>query len=223
MDEKDKYYQILGLNPGASEEEIKEAYRDLVTVWHPDRFSNNSRLRHKANEKIMDINIAYENLKSGFARETSTTSDGKSHVRSQPPPHNPPHRSEEKQQTETSDNLHTGSRPPQKEPPGGVRSWLTAAIVGGMAVVILFFFILFLTFYRQPTRATDYTETASAISSSFPLEQPTSTGTANLHCTSQYTSRRSTSPGNREVKGSFGKYPTGKSSKGYYPVHVLLC
>ena len=72
----DKYYQILGLNPGASEEEIKEAYRDLVNVWHPDRFSNNPRLRHKANQRMKEINMAYEKLKSCFAGETSTTSGG---------------------------------------------------------------------------------------------------------------------------------------------------
>ena len=55
MNEMDKYYQILGLNPGASEEEIKQAYKDLVNVWHPDRFSNNSRLKEKANEKLREI------------------------------------------------------------------------------------------------------------------------------------------------------------------------
>ncbi|HMK74867.1 MAG TPA: DnaJ domain-containing protein, partial [Thermodesulfobacteriota bacterium] len=43
----DKYYQILGLTPEASEEEIKQAYRDLVNVWHPDRFPYNQRLKKK--------------------------------------------------------------------------------------------------------------------------------------------------------------------------------
>ncbi|MGD0917795.1 MAG: J domain-containing protein, partial [Thermodesulfobacteriota bacterium] len=37
MSEMDKYHQIMGLNPGASEKEIVEAYKDLVKVWHPDR------------------------------------------------------------------------------------------------------------------------------------------------------------------------------------------
>lgn len=67
MSEMDKYYQILGLNPGASEEEIKQAYKDLVNVWHPDRFPNNQRLREKANEKLKEINEAYEKLKSYIA------------------------------------------------------------------------------------------------------------------------------------------------------------
>jgi hypothetical protein len=60
----DKYYQILGLNSEASEEEIKQAYRDLVNVWHPDRFPHSQRLREKAHERLIEINVAYENLKS---------------------------------------------------------------------------------------------------------------------------------------------------------------
>lgn len=63
----DKYYQILGLNSEASEEEIKQAYRDLVNVWHPDRFPYNQRLRKKAHEKLIEINVAYENLRSCIA------------------------------------------------------------------------------------------------------------------------------------------------------------
>jgi hypothetical protein len=66
----DKYYQILGLTPGASKEEIKQAYKDLVKVWHPDRFPNHQRLRNKANKKIKEINIAYESLKSYIAQNS---------------------------------------------------------------------------------------------------------------------------------------------------------
>lgn len=66
----DKYYRILGLNSEASGEEIKQAYRDLVNVWHPDRFPYSQRLRKKANEKLREINVAYENLKSCIAENS---------------------------------------------------------------------------------------------------------------------------------------------------------
>jgi len=68
--EIDEYYRILGLNPEASEEEIKQAYRDLVNVWHPDRFPHNQRLRKKANDKLREINIAYENLRARTAGDS---------------------------------------------------------------------------------------------------------------------------------------------------------
>ena len=67
MSDIDKYYQILGLNPGASEEEIKQEYKDLVNVWHPDRFINNPHLQEKANEKLKEINLAYKTLKAYIA------------------------------------------------------------------------------------------------------------------------------------------------------------
>ncbi len=63
MDDILKYYEILGLKPGATEEQIKQAYRDLAKVWHPDRFQNDPRLQEKAQEKIKEINLAYDYLK----------------------------------------------------------------------------------------------------------------------------------------------------------------
>lgn len=60
----DVYYQVLEIEPGSSQAEIKQAYRDLTLVWHPDRFPNNPRLQLKAEEKLKRINVAYEFLKS---------------------------------------------------------------------------------------------------------------------------------------------------------------
>lgn len=38
MKDIEQYFEILGLKTGASLDEVKGAYRDLVKVWHPDRF-----------------------------------------------------------------------------------------------------------------------------------------------------------------------------------------
>jgi DnaJ-domain-containing protein 1 len=60
--------EILGLKPNASQEEVNQAYRDLANVWHPDRFVGNPRLQKKAEEKIKEINAAYEYIKSFYCK-----------------------------------------------------------------------------------------------------------------------------------------------------------
>ncbi len=67
--ELEKCFEILDLQPGAGMEEIKAAYRDAVSVWHPDRFSHNLRLRKKAERKIKEINEAYETLMSRISAD----------------------------------------------------------------------------------------------------------------------------------------------------------
>ena len=64
MADMKRNYEILGLKPGASLEDAKSAYRDLVQVWHPDRFSHNPSLQKKAEEKLKEINGAYESVKT---------------------------------------------------------------------------------------------------------------------------------------------------------------
>ncbi len=59
---------MLGLKPGASQEELAQAYRDLANVWHPDRFVGNPRLQKKAEEKLKEINAAYEYIKSCYGK-----------------------------------------------------------------------------------------------------------------------------------------------------------
>ena len=61
----DKAYELLGVKPGVSNTELKAAHRDLAKVWHPDRFLHDPRLQQKAQEKLKEINEAYELLLSG--------------------------------------------------------------------------------------------------------------------------------------------------------------
>ena len=57
-------FEILELDREVSIDEAKQAYKDIVTVWHPDRFPNNPRLKQKAEEKLKEANAAYDTVKS---------------------------------------------------------------------------------------------------------------------------------------------------------------
>ena len=54
-------YQILGVSPNATDEEIKDAYRALVKKYHPDKFAD-SDLADLANEKMKEVNAAYDEI-----------------------------------------------------------------------------------------------------------------------------------------------------------------
>src|SRR5512140_1979787 len=58
------YYEVLGVNRDASEEEIKKAYRKLAMKHHPDRNPDNP----KAEEHFKEAKEAYETLSDGQKR-----------------------------------------------------------------------------------------------------------------------------------------------------------
>jgi hypothetical protein len=61
-----RYLDILEIESVSSPEELKQAYRDLVKIWHPDRFHGNSKLEKKAGEKLREITSAYNHLLAYF-------------------------------------------------------------------------------------------------------------------------------------------------------------
>ncbi len=58
MSDKRDYYEVIGLNRGASDDEIKKAYRKLAKKYHPDLNPNDK----EAEAKFKEINEAYEVL-----------------------------------------------------------------------------------------------------------------------------------------------------------------
>ena len=58
--------EILGIQPGASNDEARKAYRALARRWHPDRFMQGPE-RDWANDKMAEINAAYRACLDGSA------------------------------------------------------------------------------------------------------------------------------------------------------------
>lgn len=54
-------YQVLGVAPGASDDEIKKAYRALSRKYHPDANINNPN-RAQAEEKFKEVQQAYDQI-----------------------------------------------------------------------------------------------------------------------------------------------------------------
>ena len=59
MASKRDYYEVLGVNKNATDEELKKAYRKLAKKYHPDANPDNPK---EAEAKFKEVNEAYENL-----------------------------------------------------------------------------------------------------------------------------------------------------------------
>ena len=62
--ENDNAYAILGIDPSATDEEVKRAYREMAKKNHPDLVGNlGDEVRQAAEKKFQEINAAYETIK----------------------------------------------------------------------------------------------------------------------------------------------------------------
>lgn len=60
---KRDYYEVLGLQKGASADEIKKAYRKMAVKWHPDKWSQATEAeKKKAEENFKELAEAYDVL-----------------------------------------------------------------------------------------------------------------------------------------------------------------
>ena len=62
---KRDYYEVLGLDKGATEREIKKAYKRLAMKYHPDRTAGDKELE----AKFKEVKEAYEILSNAQKRQ----------------------------------------------------------------------------------------------------------------------------------------------------------
>ena len=76
-DETRQHLKTLGLLPGASAADLKQAYRELAAIWHPDRYAHAPQMQAEAQVRMAEINQAYHYLKThgtGDGRVTGASS-----------------------------------------------------------------------------------------------------------------------------------------------------
>ena len=77
----DEYYKILGVDSSVTAEELKKVYRELVKEWHPDRLLHNPSLHKTAQQKLQEINEAYDQLLAHLANPEPRSSAPKNEPR----------------------------------------------------------------------------------------------------------------------------------------------
>jgi len=146
------YCSVLGVDVNVTREQLKKAYRDLVRIWHPDRFANDPRLQEKADAKLKEINDAYKQLQVLLA-----TSRRSQQQRADTHP-----KTAEKNRTGRQHSASTGS-PNQKSTPRSsaayepglkVRHWLASlqSKVAVLAIVALLALVVGLLFFTANLR-----------------------------------------------------------------------
>lgn len=71
-------YEVLGISPNATDDEVKSAYRELARKYHPDNYANNP-LSDLAEEKMQEINDAYDaivRMRKGGSRQRNAGASG---------------------------------------------------------------------------------------------------------------------------------------------------
>ncbi len=118
---KKNYYQILGLNDGASLEEIKKAYKEYVKHYHPDMHGNSEFFK----KRFQEVQEAYDYLmaNSGSGKSYDYQKDG------------------------TNDEYTTGDDPFEKDmtPPVQIdfRKKLALAMLSAIISEVVFLILLF--------------------------------------------------------------------------------
>src|ERR1035438_9589955 len=150
--------ELFDLPDAFTEAQLKQAYHDLVQVWHPDKHSHNARLQRKADEKMKEINQAYEVLKSGLVNGSFRFNRSRGRAGTPTPVkgpgggHPPPH----------TTHTATAESAPQEAPQTGTASPEPKWVSGNALWIMLIGFILLVVIVAPRGRKIDTPEFSQA-------------------------------------------------------------
>ena len=129
MKDRAYYLGVLGVSSGATAEETRLAYLDLVKVWHPDRFSHDLRLRRKAQEKLADINEAFNWIKANPLQGSDVSASARASERARERPRPAPEKKAPATASQTA-----GAAPPRGVGPIRINRWAWMAALVALVV-----------------------------------------------------------------------------------------
>jgi curved DNA-binding protein CbpA len=68
-----RHYKSLEVTPDTPWDDIKRSYRDLMKVWHPDRFAGDKRLQKIVEEKTKELTYAFKKVEEDYHSITFST------------------------------------------------------------------------------------------------------------------------------------------------------
>ena len=169
---------MLDLPPDATQEEVKRAYRELAKVWHPDRFTGDPKLQQKAQEKLKQINSAYERICKSGGHERRSAGP----TRGEPSPGSRASTDANERKDSTADRGEGREQaprqpppppPPPQPPPAPATNWWRRVLQFVIAIVVLSVIRgIFTSSDRSPRQTSDYRPSHSAPSRSYFPEPP---------------------------------------------------
>ena len=123
-------YELLGLQPGNTWDDLQAAYRRQVQKWHPDRFEQQPELKVEAEHRMQALNEAFRLLEQYYREQ--------GRLPLEPPRHTAPAASQKPRPSETTVPPQR-SRRQRREPSSVPRlgPWIIAAALLGFGVYYL--------------------------------------------------------------------------------------
>ena len=133
-------YSVLGLQPGSNWSAVRDAYKNLIKQWHPDRYQQDGQQRRVAEERSMEITRAYKTLADYYRTH------GRTPVNPDPapaqaaaetsPPTNTPSGGATHTEKAAAANIHTQTRTHRSPArPAEAKQWKAITIVIAIALL----------------------------------------------------------------------------------------